>query len=215
MKGINKYLFLDVDGVLNSVSWYREEWNKDHSYPQGDFDPKCVEIVNRIVEETGCKVVVSSSWRTESNLQSIFDKAGLKFKIHSITPFGSHRGCEIQEWLDSQTEPYVYAILDDDRDMLSHQRKYFIKTNTVIGITDEAEILEELLPKEPTKEELNAALLKLALDKGWYDDNEEHNIHPVQIPKNQMGIAAKELKAKYPAADGKKIADLVKANLCN
>lgn len=75
---------------------------------------------------------------------------------------------------------------------------------------DEAEILEELLPKEPTKEELNAAL-----DKGWYDDNEEHDIHPVQIPKNQMGIAVKELKAKYPAADGKKIADLVKANLCN
>ena len=69
--------------------------------------------------------------------------------------------------------------------------------------------------KEPTKEELNAALLKLALDKGWYDDNEEHDIHPVQIPKNQMGIAVKELKAKYPAADGKKIADLVKANLCN
>lgn len=32
--------------------------------------------------------------------------------------------------------------------------------------------------------------------------------------KNQMGIAVKELKAKYPA-DGKKIADLVKANLCN
>lgn len=214
------------------------------------------------------------------------------------------------EWLDSQTEPYVYAIVDDDRDMLSHQRKYFIKTNTAIGITDEdvrhiinilnrndmwndklnvmiadsmkkhdttrtnvyraiktaftnyaaaknakpldeaaeisiikkmrderwanaetyqtagrmdlsaveadeAEILEELLPKEPTKEELNAALLKLALDKGWYDDNEEHDIHPVQIPKNQMGIAVKELKAKYPAADGKKIADLVKANLCN
>lgn len=57
--------------------------------------------------------------------------------------------------------------------------------------------------------------LKLALDKGWYDDNEEHDIHPVQIPKNQMGIAVKELKAKYPAADGKKIADLVKANLCN
>ena len=80
---------------------------------------------------------------------------------------------------------------------------------------DLAEILEELLPKEPTKEELNAALLKLALDKGWYDDNEEHDIHPVQIPKNQMGIAVKELKAKYPAADGKKIADLVKANLCN
>lgn len=111
MKRINKYLFLDVDGVLNSVSWYRAEWNKDHVYPQGDFDPKCVEIVNRIVKETGCKVVVSSSWRAEINLQSIFDKAGLKFKIHSITPFGVHRGCEIRDWLASETEPYVYAIL--------------------------------------------------------------------------------------------------------
>lgn len=50
MKRINKYLFLDVDGVLNSISWYRAEWNKDHVYPQGDFDPKCVEIVNRIVK---------------------------------------------------------------------------------------------------------------------------------------------------------------------
>lgn len=36
-----------------------------------------------------------------------------------------------------------------------------------------------------------------------------------EYTKNQMGIAVKELKAKYPAADGKKIADLVKANLCN
>lgn len=25
MKRINKYLFLDVDGVLNSVSWYRDD----------------------------------------------------------------------------------------------------------------------------------------------------------------------------------------------
>lgn len=40
MRRINKYLFLDVDGVLNSVAWYGEEWNKDHIYPQGDFDPK-------------------------------------------------------------------------------------------------------------------------------------------------------------------------------
>ena len=33
MKRINKYLFLDVDGVLNSDEWYHEEWNKDHVFP--------------------------------------------------------------------------------------------------------------------------------------------------------------------------------------
>ena len=87
MKRINKYLFLDVDGVLNSDEWYHEEWNKDHVYPQGDFDPKCVDIINDIVSKTDCKVIVSSSWRTDSNLQSVFDKAGLKFQIYSTTPF--------------------------------------------------------------------------------------------------------------------------------
>ena len=115
MKRINKYLFLDVDGVLNSDEWYHEEWNKDHVYPQGDFDPKCVDIINDIVSKTDCKVIVSSSWRTDSNLQSVFDKAGL----------------------DSQTEPYVYAILDDDREMLSCQNKFLVRTNGNVGITNE------------------------------------------------------------------------------
>ena len=298
MKRINKYLFLDVDGVLNSVSWYRAEWNKDHVYPQGDFDPKCVEIVNRIVKETDCKVVVSSSWRAEINLQSIFDKAGLKFKIHSITPFGVHRGCEIRDWLASETEPYVYAILDDDRSMLAEQRKYFIKTNTVTGITDEdarhvinilnrndmwndklnslimesmknhdavrttvlraiktefsnyataknakpldnaaevaiikklrdqridnaeqyrmagrqdlydnemAEslILNEFLPEVPDDKVLALGLVEVCTLQGCEDGP--------KIPKSKMGIIIKELKAMFPAADGKQIADLVKS----
>lgn len=137
MKRINKYLFLDVDGVLNSDEWYHEEWNKDHVYPQGDFDPKCVDIINDIVSKTDCKVIVSSSWRTDSNLQSVFDKAGLKFQIYSTTPFRDHRGKEIQEWLNSQTEPYVYAILDDDREMLSCQNKFLVRTNGNVGITNE------------------------------------------------------------------------------
>ena len=137
MKRINKYLFLDVDGVLNSDEWYHEEWNKDHVYPQGDFDPKCIDIINDIVSKTDCKVIVSSSWRTDSNLQSVFDKAGLKFQIYSTTPFRDHRGKEIQEWLNSQTEPYVYAILDDDREMLSCQNKFLVRTNGNVGITNE------------------------------------------------------------------------------
>lgn len=267
-------------------------------YPQGDFDPKCVEIVNRIVKETGCKVVVSSSWRAEANLQSIFDKVGLKFKIHSITPFGDHRGCEIRDWLASETEPYVYAILDDDRSMLAEQRKYFVKTNTVMGITDEdarhvinilnkndmwndklnslimesmknhdavrttvlraiktefsnyataknakpldnaaevaiikklrdqridnaeqyrmagrqdlydnemAEslILNEFLPEVPDDKVLALGLVEVCALQGCEDGP--------KIPKSKMGIIIKELKAMFPTADGKQIADLVKS----
>ena len=274
MKRINKYLFLDVDGVLNSVSWYREEWNKDHVYPQGDFDPKCVEIVNRIVKETGCKVVVSSSWRAEANLQSIFDKAGLKFKIHSITPFGDHRGCEIRDWLASETEPYVYAILDDDArhviNILNRNDMWNDKLNSLImesmknhdavrttvlraiktefsnyataknaksldnaaevaiikklrdqridnaeqyrmvGRQDlydnemaESLILNEFLPEVPDDKVLALGLVEVCALQGCEDGP--------KIPKSKMGIIIKELKAMFPAADGKQIADLVKS----
>lgn len=272
MKRINKYLFLD--GVLNSVSWYREEWNKDHVYPQGDFDPKCVEIVNRIVKETGCKVVVSSSWRAEANLQSIFDKAGLKFKIHSITPFGDHRGCEIRDWLASETEPYVYAILDEDArhviNILNRNDMWNDKLNSLImesmknhdavrttvlraiktefsnyataknaksldnaaevaiikklrdqridnaeqyrmvGRQDlydnemaESLILNEFLPEVPDDKVLALGLVEVCALQGCEDGP--------KIPKSKMGIIIKELKAMFPAADGKQIADLVKS----
>lgn len=275
MKRINKYLFLDVDGVLNSDEWYHEEWNKDHVYPQGDFDPKCVDIINDIVSKTDCKVIVSSSWRTDSNLQSVFDKAGL----------------------NSQTEPYVYAILDD-REMLSCQNKFLVRTNGNVGITNEdanrvinilnrndmwndklnslimesmknhdavrttvlraiktefsnyataknakpldnaaevaiikklrdqridnaeqyrmagrqdlydnemAEslILNEFLPEVPDDKVLALGLVEVCALQGCEDGP--------KIPKSKMGIIIKELKAMFPAADGKQIADLVKS----
>lgn len=49
-----------------------------------------------------------------------------------------HRGSEIQEWLDKQTEPYRYIILDDDSDMLDCQLPYFIQTDWLKwGLSDE------------------------------------------------------------------------------
>lgn len=199
---------------------------------------------------------------------------------------------------ESETEPYVYAILDDDRSMLAEQRKYFIKTNTVTGITDEdarhvinilnrndmwndklnslimesmknhdavrttvlraiktefsnyataknakpldnaaevaiikklrdqridnaeqyrmagrqdlydnemAEslILNEFLPEVPDDKVLALGLVEVCALQGCEDGP--------KIPKSKMGIIIKELKAMFPAADGKQIADLVKS----
>lgn len=131
------------------------------------------------------------------------------------TAFTNYAAAKNAKPLDEAAEISIIKKMRDERWANAETYQTAGRMDLSAAEADEAGILEELLPKEPTKEELNAALLKLALDKGWYDDNEEHDIHPVQIPKNQMGIAVKELKAKYPAADGKKIADLVKANLCN
>lgn len=53
------YIFLDVDGVLNSVSYfekvgYETEW---------DVDPDAVKLLGKLCQEFDCKVVLSSSWR--------------------------------------------------------------------------------------------------------------------------------------------------------
>lgn len=74
---MNKYLFLDIDGVLNHEKFYQNRFNllKQHkeipSYPLCEFDPFCVEQVNRILYETNANLVISSSWRFDKDLKNI------------------------------------------------------------------------------------------------------------------------------------------------
>lgn len=139
----NKFIFLDLDGVLNSNLYYCEK-HHDKRYAEAMaqypaelalgvsmIDPVAVDNLNKILEATDAKIVVSSSWRHDSYLPDIFKAVGIKAPIFSITPFSESRirGEEIQAWLDKQTEPYTYVILDDDSDMLESQLPYFVQTD--------------------------------------------------------------------------------------
>ena len=66
--GDMKLIFLDIDGVLNSVAWQE---NRPPKEPPGlildalahwkrSLDPQCIERLNRIWQETGAAVVISS-----------------------------------------------------------------------------------------------------------------------------------------------------------
>jgi len=59
-------VFLDLDGVLNSRAW----WNLGRScglpWPVNQFDPNAVQRLNRLLSESGARVVLSSAWRTTS-----------------------------------------------------------------------------------------------------------------------------------------------------
>lgn len=118
-----KVIFLDIDGVLNSNDWYvyrRDAIEMDDvnaQYPFYEFDPRAIEHLNRIIAETGAKIVVSSSWRsgeTNESLQFLFDRVGIKGEVIGTTPhlwckkpYEDHdgytipRGCEIDWWLDN------------------------------------------------------------------------------------------------------------------
>lgn len=103
------------------------------------IDPKAVKLLNRLVEETNAKIVVSSSWRGDYALQTIFSLAGIIEPIYGETPRSKHRqrGAEIETWLEKRQEPYRYVILDDDSDMLDTQCNNFIHTDWKVGLTEE------------------------------------------------------------------------------
>lgn len=141
-----KVLFLDIDGVLNHQEFYERRENdtylKSLSYPLTEFDPLVVERINDILDKTDSKLVISSSWRFDENLQNIFTKVGFKHKIFDITPYGMGkcRGAEIKQWLDTHENVEKYVIIDDDNDMLKEQKKYFIRTTDFNGFTEELKI---------------------------------------------------------------------------
>jgi hypothetical protein len=137
-----KVIFLDIDGVLNHENHYKWLMETDEPtplqrfYPYSEFNPESFRILNKIIDETDAKIVLSSSWRLDgiNRMNSLFKYFGLP-RIYDITPslcnkFGSLcRGKEIDAWLNEHPEVTKYVILDDDTDMEEHQLPFFIKTN--------------------------------------------------------------------------------------
>lgn len=133
---MKKYLFLDIDGVLNHEEWYAKiivgKMPPELSWPVCDFDPECVARVNKILKETGAVLVISSTWRIAEELPEIFERVGLP-KEYKVTPklLGQPRGLEIRHFLDNEGVPLgggTYAIIDDDNDMLPLQKEHFFQT---------------------------------------------------------------------------------------
>lgn len=135
-----RILFLDIDGVLKDSVFYRIH-NGDEFGPL--FYPHLVDNLKFIIESTGAKIVISSTWRTEKGLaviQEMWKKRNLPGEIIDATPDCSQlvrygkfeyydaveRGHEIQDWLDNHPEVINYVIIDDMNDMLTSQKENFV-----------------------------------------------------------------------------------------
>ena len=164
-----KVLFLDIDGVLNSQNWFgymhycikNDMYNRVMNFVETPdeyteykltmLDDRAIANLNRIVEETGCKIVLSSSWRCLWNpkendkILEALKLKGFKYDFYGMTPripqkdFGQERGIEIQTWMDKGSENneiQSFVILDDDNDMLPEQMNNFILVNNQYGLSD-------------------------------------------------------------------------------
>lgn len=148
---IDKYIFLDIDGVLNHQQYYKTDRHKKGEYPYSEIDPEKVELLNSLIEQTGAKVICSSTWRigeTPERIQEILTKRGYKHSITDNTPslrykgdYGTvPRGCEIHAWLGNkipyeEREKIRYIILDDDSDMMLWQKNNYFRVDGYCGLT--------------------------------------------------------------------------------
>ena len=146
-----KIIFLDIDGVLNNANWYKTEEFKAISDQEDrcHFDPKCISNLNTIIDQTHAKIVISSSWRMLKQLEelkTLFHQVGITGEIIGVTGVLHYkdtfqpapRGLEILKWIhDNPEKLQTYAILDDDRDMLDIQEKYFFNVDSNVGLTTE------------------------------------------------------------------------------
>lgn len=160
-----KIIFLDIDGVLNSLRSATAWENVDVALGTKDYnaevtrttiDPVAVQLINKLVEESGAKIVVSSSHRLMFIKKygyaemPVLDLVGLRQYIHHQgivaevidatedyyfprRKQGAIRGDEIKLWLDSHPEVENYVIFDDDPDMLEEQVQHFVHTSTIDG----------------------------------------------------------------------------------
>jgi hypothetical protein len=135
-------LFLDVDGVLNRCG----------KSNQGLMTDKC-DLLAHVCRMTGCKIVVSSTWRKYPHLMAdrllpMFHARGIecigqtpelvserKRLDGSMLYTAKPRNLEIAAWLDEHPEVTQYAIVDDDRDADDGTGRY-VRTDSYEGLLD-------------------------------------------------------------------------------
>lgn len=141
-----KVLFLDIDGVVNKQENFAPAGVRT-PYP---IDSYCALLVGRIQLQTGCEVVLSSSWRhypdalqiVSNSVVTLLDRTPTLRKSYDPPVFArgrewdmSLRGDEVNAWLKDHPEVTKYAILDDDSDFYDDQPLF--QTTFKDGLTDE------------------------------------------------------------------------------
>jgi hypothetical protein len=153
-------IFLDIDGVLNCDYGFDTKQCplkniEDTKTFYSSFYPDSKKWINKLIEKTNSKIVISSMWRSygEENLKKIWIQEGMAGEIVGLTPSISKtcittgrkgldipRGFEISNYLFDKyrfTHCYTntiflksYIIIDDDIDMLYEQKDRFIHVNS-------------------------------------------------------------------------------------
>ena len=141
-----KVIFLDFDGVMDTGYYFaaliREHKPRFDSYGMV-FDPYCIENLRKIIDKTGAKIVVSSTWKDSMYSEEILEmwhNRNLPGIVIGTTPTYDNkaRGYEIDTWLDECDEECQYVIIDDLEayNFTERQLPHLLVVNQYIGLDD-------------------------------------------------------------------------------
>ena len=148
---MQKIIFLDVDGVLNSLEYFNQLKNSDQSKKIGEYqelDVEKVRLLAEIITNTGAEIVLSSTWRDIGRKEGQRDHPMYQYLVDTLGEFGlkiiDHtpyfeydRPREIKEWLNRQEDKDIrFVSLDDDFTPEAYEKygigEYLVRT-TVYG----------------------------------------------------------------------------------
>lgn len=143
-----RVVFLDIDGVLNSVGTYKFFQKQ---YKEGDEIPDIkdelclisMSNLNCILKQVpDCKIVISSTWRKTYPLEELiemFKKYGYEWPIIGVTPSlrrklseMADRGDEIRSWLKDNPGVEQHVAIDDN--YVSLPEANFVQTDCRDGL---------------------------------------------------------------------------------
>lgn len=152
-----KVLFLDIDGVLNSLQWAHADGNgfgcaavkQPPTREWLKWDPVAVQHLRGVIEATGAQIVVSSSWRgfgakAVEAWQGMFGCYGWPdAPVIGETPdlnrmengvwVSKIRGDEVAAWIEENPGVERYVCVDDEADFRPEQP--LVKTDMRFGLT--------------------------------------------------------------------------------
>lgn len=178
-----KIIFLDIDGVLNSAE-YRNRMGR--KYYSEIIDRNKMPLLKEIVEETGAKIVLSTSWRKFWNegesqqdavgqyINTVFQEFGLSVHSKTLVRENAGRDTEIREWLEGKRYIDGYVILDDQAfNWSATSLSHFVRTDVNgNGLEDGQvqtviDVLNGKLLPVPDRTETERNILRTWPEKCW------------------------------------------------
>lgn len=120
---MNNVIFLDIDGVLNSMPYANSIVHTPNEHQE--INPFNLKKLSKIYHTFDCNIVLSSTWRTidvqdNEDCKNMYDYlknmlASEQMIIHDKTPVtNNNRPLEIKTWLTQHPNVTHFVILDDD-----------------------------------------------------------------------------------------------------